>query len=123
MVALVAAMSLTLMACGASMSTSALSTGTLTGRVSAGPTCPVERADHPCPPSPVSATVQAKERGRVIASTHTDANGRYRLQLRAGKYTVVAATSKPLPHCAPIKATVRANHTTRAPISCDTGIR
>ena len=61
--------------------------------------------------------------GRVVASTHTDANGRYRLQPHAGTYTVVALTPKPFPRCSPTKVTVTANHTTGAPISCDTGIR
>ena len=117
-------LSLTLAACGTSASPGAQSAATLTGRVTAGPTCPVERADHPCPPAPVSATVQARtSRGRVVASTRTDANGRYRLRLRAGSYTLVAVTPKPFPQCSPVNVTVKANQSARAPISCDTGIR
>ena len=123
MVALIAALLMTLTACGTTTA-SAQSTGILTGRVTAGPTCPVERVDHPCPPEPVSATVQARAtHGLVVASTHTDANGGYRLKLRPGAYTAVAVTSKPLPRCSPTNVTVTANHTTRAAISCDTGIR
>src|SRR4051794_13677580 len=114
MAALVAAMSLTLVACGGSTSASAGSTGRLTGRVTAGPTCPVERAGHPCPPRPVSATVQARTtHGQLVGSTHTDANGQFRLELRAGRYKVVAVTPKGWPRCTPINATVSTNHTTR----------
>lgn len=122
--ALIAALSLTLAGCGASTSASTLSTGTVTGRVTAGPTCPVERIGHPCPPESVSATVQARSsHGQVVASTHTDPHGRYRLQVRPSTYTLVAVTPKPLPRCSPTKVTVVANHTTSAAISCDTGIR
>ena len=120
-----ATISLTLAAtCGAGSTPTASSTAAVTGRVTAGPTCPVERADHPCPPAPVSATVQAKTKnGRVVASAHTDADGRYRLRLRAGAYVLVAVTANTFPRCAPTEVTARANQTTRAAISCDTGIR
>jgi len=123
MAALIVAMSLTLAACGSNTSTEARSIGTLTGRVTAAPTCPVERANHPCQPAPVSATVQAKRDGRVIASTHTDASGGYRVQLRPGAYTVVAVPAKAFARCSPVNATVKVNRVTRAAISCDTGIR
>ena len=124
-------MSLTVTACGASTgmsrsttpSTSA--TGTVAGRVTAGPTCPVERPDEPCLPAAVSATVEARHAGgsRVVASTHTDADGRYQLRLRAGAYTLVAVTPNALPSCSPVDVTVTVNHKTRAALSCDTGIR
>lgn len=122
--ALVAVVSLTLTACAAGKSPSTPSTATLIGRVTAGPTCPVERPDRPCPPAPVSATVQTRTTGgRVVASTHTDGDGRYRLQLRPGAYVLVAITPTLMPRCSPVNVTVSANHTTRAAISCDTGIR
>jgi hypothetical protein len=129
----VAAMSLTLTltACGASTGTrpnttpSTFATGIVAGRVTAGPTCPVERPDHPCPPAAVSATVEARNVGasRVVASTRTDAHGRYQLRIRAGTYTVDAVTPNALPRCSRVNITVRANRTARATISCDTGIR
>jgi hypothetical protein len=119
-----AMMSLTLAACGTGTNSSNASTATLTGNVTAGPTCPVERADHPCPQTPVSATVQAQSgKGRVVASTHTDKDGRYLLRLRVGTYTIVAITPKMLPRCSPVRVTLRAARTTRATLSCDTGIR
>ncbi len=123
-VALITVLSLTLVGCGASASPGLSSAGTLTGRVTAGPTCPVERPDHPCPPEPVSAKVEAQTmHGQVVASTHTDANGRFRFQLRPGPYTVVAVTPNPLPRCSPTNVTVIARRMVTVAIDCDTGIR
>ena len=129
--ALVAAMSLTLTACGASTGATVkatpgtFATGTVAGRVTAGPTCPVERPDHPCPPAAVSATVEARNESgaKVVASAHTDADGGYHFRLRPGVYTLVAVTPNALPRCSPVNITVRVDHTTRAAIPCDTGIR
>jgi hypothetical protein len=121
---LAAMLSLTLAACGTAAGPGTQSAATVTGRVTAGPTCPVERPDDPCPPAPVSATVRATtSQGRVVASTHTAADGRYRLRLRAGSYTLVAVTSKAFPQCSPVTVTVKARQSARVAISCDTGIR
>ena len=94
------------------------------GYVSAGPTCPVERPDMPCPPRPVSARVDAQDgSGRTVASTHTDAAGRYSLGLAPGSYTLVVVTGTAFPRCPPTAVTVRSGAPTRADIGCDTGIR
>jgi hypothetical protein len=61
--------------------------------------------------------------GKVVASTPTDAQGRYHLQLHAGSYTLVAVTPNVFPRCSPVSVSVSANGTTRVDISCDTGIR
>jgi hypothetical protein len=132
MLARVAAVSMTLTACGASAtqstpsssSTSASAAATVTGRVTAGPTCPVERPGHPCPPAPVSATVRAvPAHGDAVASTHTDTTGRYRLHVRPGAYTIIVVTPNGLPRCPPVGVTAKPRQTIRAAISCDTGIR
>ena len=67
--------------------------------------------------------MRARVAGRVKASTHTDAAGRYALRLPSGKYTLVAVTKQRYPRCAERTVTVRAEHVTRAAITCDTGIR
>src|SRR5439155_25145512 len=60
------------------------------GSVVAGPTCPVERPDRPCPPRPVSgATVTANPGGK---STRTDAHGNFVLQLPVGTYDLSVAS-------------------------------
>jgi hypothetical protein len=118
--------SLVLAACGASAEVTTrgvTATGVATGRVTASPTCPVERIGHPCPPRPVVADVQARAAGRVVASTRSHADGTYRLELAGGTYTVGAVTQNMLPRCVAQTVTVTPNQTTRAAISCDTGIR
>jgi Carboxypeptidase regulatory-like domain len=98
--------------------------GRLVGVVLAGPTCPVERADKPCPPRPVDAAIEVTNpAGGVVASTRTNAAGRYHITLPAGPYTVVASTGAGLPMCQPVTATVAPGRRTRADITCDTGIR
>lgn len=63
------------------------------GYVIAGPTCPVERPDQPCPPRPVSAHIQAQDSsGRDLAATDSDSSGRYQLPLPPGTYTLTATT-------------------------------
>ena len=94
------------------------------GYVTAGPTCPVERPDQPCPPRPVSARVDAEDgSGRTVASTQTDQAGRYSLALAPGNYTLVVVTGTAFPRCPPTAVTVRSGAPTRADIGCDTGIR
>jgi hypothetical protein len=94
------------------------------GYVTAGPTCPVERPDQPCPPRPVAAQVDAQDAsGRTVATTRTDQAGRYSLGLAAGTYTLVAVTGATYPRCPPTSVTVRPVGPTRADINCDTGIR
>jgi hypothetical protein len=94
------------------------------GYVTAGPTCPVERPDQPCPPHPVAGQVNAQDAsGHTVATTRTDQAGRYSLSLASGTYTLVAVTGTTYPRCQPTSVTVHSGGPTRADISCDTGIR
>ena len=99
-------------------------TSAVTGTITAGPTCPVETIDHPCPPRPVSAGVAAQRRGGgVAARTHSDSNGRYAMRLAPGRYTLVVQTGSRFPYCPPTNVTVTRGQVVTADISCDTGIR
>ncbi|GAB4100774.1 carboxypeptidase-like regulatory domain-containing protein [Sinomonas halotolerans] len=94
------------------------------GSVTAGPTYPVERADQPCPPQPVSAGVVARSlRGAPMASTHSDSSGRYALDLLPGRYVLVVVTRSGWPACPDTPVTVEPASAVRADVSCDTGIR
>jgi len=94
------------------------------GLVTAGPTCPVQRVDEPCPPRPVDAAVEARGAdGKAKASTHTDSAGRYALRLQPGTYTLVALTGNVFPTCPPVTLIVTADTPGRVDINCDTGIR
>ena len=124
--ALIAVGSVVLAACGTHAGHSASvgpATGVVTGRVTAGPTCPVERVGHACLPMPVVADVQARAAGRVVASGRSHADGTYRLDLPGGTYTVVAVTPNLLPRCPAHTVTVTAARTISGDIACDTGIR
>jgi hypothetical protein len=124
--ALIAVGSVVLAACGTHAGHSASvgpATGVVTGRVTAGPTCPVERVGHACLPMPVVADVQARAAGRVVASGRSRADGTYRLDLPGGTYTVVAVTPNLLPRCPARTVTVTAARTISGDIACDTGIR
>lgn len=118
-----------LAACGTLQATSTTPTtqahiDVLIGRVTAGPTCPVERIGHPCPPRPlIGNEVQARAGTRVVASTHTTAGGTYRLQLAAGSWAIVTLASSMLPRCPTHTVNVTAGLVTCADIDCDTGIQ
>lgn len=129
-IVLVAAVALVLGACGSADDTT---TGTTSpppggtgvhGRVTAGPTCPVERPGQPCPPDPVAGRVEAVDaEGRTAASDTTDAAGRYTLALDPGAYTLRVATGALFPVCPDTDVSVPAGPAVTVDISCDTGIR
>ena len=59
------------------------------GKITAGPTCPVERPDMPCPPNPVQGRVDALDiAGHLAGTAMTDQTGRYALALPPGRYTL-----------------------------------
>jgi hypothetical protein len=92
--------------------------------VSAGPTCPVERVGSPCPPRPLSTEVEARDpAGHLAATARSGSDGRYRLPLPPGQYTLAVASSGPFPRCPTATATVVAGELATVDVSCDTGIR
>ncbi len=102
--------------------------GTLHGTVVAGPTCPVERAEDPCPPKPVPGreVVITSPAGKVVATVTTDGQGHFQAVLAPGNYTVfVVGTAGALGsgRAGRVQATVHAGQTTSVTIALDTGIR
>ena len=94
------------------------------GYITAGPTCPVERPDRPCPARPVTAHIAAAGANGVAAgATSSDAGGLYRLTLAAGTYTLVVSNVSIFPRCPPTPVVVTAGQLSRNDIECDTGIR
>jgi hypothetical protein len=81
-----------LAACGSSADGGASSaSGAVTGVVYAAPSCPVQPVDSPCPRLPVAgAEVVAFQSQHRRASTHTGNDGRFRLDLAYGHYTIRA---------------------------------
>lgn len=94
------------------------------GVVAAGPTCPVQRVDQPCPPEPLSVQLDAQDSGgHTVARTHTDGAGHYQLPLAPGDYILVVEVSGMFPRCPATAVTVTAGPAQRHDINCDTGIR
>jgi hypothetical protein len=96
------------------------------GTVVAGPTCPVERADSPCPDRPAQATVVvADPSGATVTTARTDPGGRFRIPLPPGRYTVRAGhPGRPgMGASRPVLISVPAGGVVRVRLVIDTGIR
>jgi hypothetical protein len=102
-------------------------TGALSGRVLAGPICPVEKIASPCPDHPVAgAAVVATPAGTGASpgsaiQTTSAADGSFTLTLPAGDYLITVSLSHP--RCPARTIRVQAGHSTQQDITCDTGIR
>ena len=109
----------------------ALGQGDLVGRLSVGPTCPVERANDPCDPvaRPAPVTLVALDAsGAVAARTVTLGDGSFALDLTPGRYTLHAESAgSGFPRIADTPLTFTAQATRSQPqrivVTGDTGIR
>ena len=98
--------------------------GGVRGSVTAGPTCPVERADSPCPPAPWTGTVRATSSTGATFDAPTDANGGFELHLPDGSYTIAAVIEGGGPPTAePVPVTVDGGTVQTGDLTVDTGLR
>jgi hypothetical protein len=99
-------------------------TSGIRGQALAGPQCPVEMANSPCPDLPWDGSVVATDTssGDEFTAT-TDTDGRFELSLEPGTYevTIDAATSPPTAE--PQIVTVEGGTFTEIEVFVDTGIR
>jgi hypothetical protein len=121
------ALSVALAACGGGASLT-VAPGTLTGDVVAGPTCPVEQINNPCPPKVVTGREVKilSTGGRVVATTTTDAQGHFSVALPPGAYVVavtIMAGQVGLRQDTPGDVTVASGQSSYIKIELDTGIR
>lgn len=99
----------------------------LSGTVVKGPMCPgPARPDRPCPDKPVRGTFQILDgAGEVVATFTTDEEGRFRIRLSPGEYTVLPegerASANPLRASARVK--VLGGGETEVRLYWDTGMR
>jgi hypothetical protein len=106
--------------CGAAASAS----GGVKGTVTAGPTCPVQHAESPCPPAPWSGTVRATSSTGATYDANTDSSGAFELRLPDGTYSVAAVMQAGGPATAkPVSVTVEGATMQSVDLSVDTGIR
>jgi hypothetical protein len=103
------------------------STGILIGNVVAGPTCPVETAEQPCPPRSLPNRLVLIETpgGTIVMRVTTDQQGQFRVTLAPGTYRVlVPSDSNRFPiQGTPQQVTVVAGQTMQMLVELDTGIR
>lgn len=94
------------------------------GTVTIGPTCPVQRVESPCPDRPYEASITVLDAaGRQVAETRSNANGRFRLALPPGAYTLVPQATGTPPTAQEQTVTVVAGGFTAVQIAYDSGIR
>ncbi|HEV2239014.1 MAG TPA: carboxypeptidase-like regulatory domain-containing protein [Ktedonobacterales bacterium] len=102
--------------------------GTLTGDVVAGPTCPVEQINNPCPPK-IITNREVKiltTGGQVATTTTTDAQGHFSVSLAPGAYVVqvtIVAGQPGMRQTTPGDVTVASGKPSYIKIELDTGIR
>lgn len=113
---------------GCSASATSPATAYIQGTVTAGPTCPVETVENPCPPKLVAereVDLQTRD-GSTVATTTTDSTGHYRFTTNAGSYVVhvrIVQGQVGLRQITHGNVTVAAGQTVTLDIQLDTGIR
>jgi hypothetical protein len=95
----------------------------ITGLVTVGPQCPVEREDSPCPDRPLSARITVWRGATKVAETRSGDDGRFKVLLPPGTYRVVGETEDTLPAGSEVEAMVVAGQLTFVHVPYDSGIR
>lgn len=110
----------------ATASSTPIPTSGIEGTVTLGPMCPVMQANTPCPDRPYEATLVVLDAsGAEVARVQSDAQGKFRLPLPPGTYTVrpLPPEGVPLPFAPEQTVTVSAQTFTPISIQYDSGIR
>ncbi len=103
--------------------------GTISGKVTTSPTCPVETnpPEPQCTPKPYATSIRIREKGEteVIKTIQSNNSGTYSTELPVGQYELETLTvnNTTLPRCSVELVQVSAGKNTVQDISCDTGIR
>jgi hypothetical protein len=95
------------------------------GVVLAGPQCPVETPQSPCPPKRLPGIrVEISSGGDVVAEATTDDRGEFSAVVDPGTYDVQAAPGQPgFMGSRPVRVVVADGAFTRVDVPVDTGIR
>ncbi len=98
--------------------------GTVHGVVMRGPVSPVCAVEQPCDVPAKNVTLVFSRNGHVVTRTVTGSDGRYRLRLPGGTYTVRRASVSGLDRrLSPTQAVVHPGLAIRIDFHIDTGIR
>ena len=97
------------------------------GLITIGPTCPVARAEDPCPDKLYQATVQVYQGKTLLTQVTSDVQGMFRLSLEAGSYTLRPQTPAGQgiihPVSREVPVLVEAGKFTQVTVQYDSGIR
>jgi hypothetical protein len=94
----------------------------VTGQVFIGPTCPHIRPGFDCPDRPFQTSITVRTlHGRIVRHFTTDAQGRFRVSLKPGRYVLVGRRG--LPRAQPTEVTVARHIYTTVTITYDSGLR
>jgi Carboxypeptidase regulatory-like domain len=100
--------------------------GTILGSVLLAPTCPVEQVSSPCPSRPLPHVLVrvVDGNGDVQATTTSDRDGRFVVDVRSGSYLLTASIDEdPARAVNPARVHVAAGRVTHANVLVDSGIR
>ncbi len=94
------------------------------GQVFIGPMCPVVQVGQECPDQPYKAvlTVNSPE-GERIVQAQTDEEGKFRIPLKPGKYTLHPESPNNYPFADEQPFTVEESEYTQVTVNYDSGIR
>lgn len=95
----------------------------IAGIATIGPTCPVERADSPCPDRPYETRITIWRGTTIVAETRSGADGRFFVLVPPGEYRVVGESGSTLPRGTETTATVDAGQVAEVELRFDSGIR
>lgn len=95
----------------------------ISGLVLRGPTQPVCRVGVPCDEPAPRATLAVTKAGRIVARTRTNEQGRFRVALAPGRYTVITTGARIGQMAPSVSVRVRTGAYTRVTLHIDTGIR
>ena len=116
-----------LVACGGATDQSAVRDSGIEGLVLIGPSCPVVVQGQDCDDKPYAGEVRVVDRanGRVVETARSGADGRFRVALAPGDYTLepVSPNAGGLPFGKPVDVTVRPHTFEQVTVSFDSGIR
>ena len=89
-----------------------------------GPQCPVQSLEDPCPDLPHDARVTLRNTaGAVVTRFRTGEDGRFRVGLRSGRYTLEPEKGDPFPVATDVDVDVVEGVYTEVVLLFDTGIR
>jgi hypothetical protein len=113
------------LASSSSTSAAGNETSGIEGQVLLGPACPGPvSVDKPCPDKPYQATILVKDQnGKTITQFQCDPNGKFRVSLSPGTYTLHPESSGAYPRAADQTVAVKPGQFTQVQITYDSGIR